>query len=169
MSINLQQIRLRHDAVWVPMNQVSSGAWSADLQFLATEYLNGCTAVAIVSEYGGILAHIAPRTSTTTGDQNVRDLMTQVVHHFTTGRNAGLFPSATAVVLAAVYENEIALPDAVEFIRRVLERLDLPIRYQKYRVRRQGEARVSGETSFVLHGRRGMRPGLYVNGTQLHR
>lgn len=75
MAISLVDVRRRDDTNMVPMNRVGSGRWSSTLQFLATEGLNGCTAVAITSEQAGILAHIAPRTETATGDQNLRAMM----------------------------------------------------------------------------------------------
>ncbi|GIZ37909.1 hypothetical protein CKM354_000133800 [Cercospora kikuchii] len=168
MAVTLQQIRHRSDTFFVPMNEVRSGPWSAGLQFLATEGLNGCTAVAVMSEYGAILAHIAPRTSTRTGDQDVRDLMAEVVCHFGMGRAAGLFPDATGIVLAAVHENEVALSDTVRVIKAVFERLGVPVRFGTYRVRGQGEMRARGETSIFIHGRSGMTPQTYVNDIGMH-
>ncbi|KAK0300011.1 hypothetical protein LTR82_018337, partial [Friedmanniomyces endolithicus] len=106
---------------------------------------------------------IAPRTGTATGDKNVRALMQQVINHFNQGRLHGFYPPATSIVLAAVYEQSVALPDAVNVIRAVLERLGLPVRYEEHRVREQGQARASGETSLVIHGRSGAKPGIYVN------
>lgn len=74
-----------------------------------------------------------------------------------------MFPPATSIVLAAVYQENVALPDAVKIIRAVLEKLKLPVRYEEYRVREQGQARASGETSLIIHGRSGVKPQIYVD------
>ena len=79
MSVTISRVRGRGDTVLVPMNQVRCCRWGPNLRFLATEGLNGCTAVAIYSQHGGVLAHIAPRTANTTGDQNVLSAVIDVV------------------------------------------------------------------------------------------
>lgn len=167
MAITLERIRGRNDTLLVPMNEVKSGRWSSSLQFLATEGLNGCTAVAVMSENAGILAHIAPRTIITPGDQNVRLLMQQVINHFNLGRQYGLFPPASGIILAAVYEGMVALPEARAVIQAVLDRLGVSIQYEEYHVRKQDQARARGETSFIIHGGNGAKPQMYINDSRL--
>ncbi|CAK1366609.1 hypothetical protein CB0940_09031 [Cercospora beticola] len=164
MAITLLEVRNKSDALMVPMNEVRSGAWSSTLQFLATEGLNSCTAVAIVSRNGSVLAHIAPRTESVPGDDNVRVLMQSVIQHYNSRKQAGLSPdSTTSIVLTAVYGGNIALPNQINTIRLVLDRLGLPIVFQQYRVHEIGEHRREGETSIIVHGRHGRDPRIYVN------
>lgn len=92
MAVTLNLVRGRGDTVLVPMNQGKSCPSAPNARYLATEGLNGCTAVAIYSEHAGILAHIAPRTGTPTGEQNVVVLMQQVISHYNSRKRSGLFP-----------------------------------------------------------------------------
>lgn len=163
MAYDLQDIRDRGDAILVPMNEVMSCHWGPDQQFLATEGLNGCTAIAILSKFAGVLAHVAPMTEVATGDQNTRELLQRVIQAYNTGRQHNVFPPATSVVLAAVYQGNVALPDAVDLIKRVLNRLEIPIMYKEYRVRERRQLRMSGETSIVLRGQSGCDPEVYIN------
>lgn len=139
------------------MNGINSARWSSQLQFLATEGLNSCTAVAVISEWGGILAHVGP------GDDNVRNLMQEVVKQYRVGEQHGLFPPAAGVVIAAVYRERLALRDAVTTMRKILEKLGLSVRYEEYRVREQGEARPTGQYSLIIHGRSGLKPQVYFD------
>lgn len=164
MAVTLERIRARADTVLVPMNEVRSGPWSSSLQFMVTEGLNGCTAITILSNKAVVLAHVAPRTPTTDGEQNVRALMQLVIQHYNTRKTEGFFPdSTTSIILAAVYDGTVALPEQINITRAVLVRLGLPITSRQYRVREQGENRTAGETSMIIHGRDSREPHTYVN------
>ena len=94
--------------------------------------------------------------------------MQQVIQYYNTGRVSGLFPPATSIVLAAMYQRNVALPDMVETIRRVLVRLGLRVIYREYRVREQGQARSYGETSFIMQRQEGQEPRVFVNNELLY-
>ncbi|KAK1061027.1 hypothetical protein LTR74_011368 [Friedmanniomyces endolithicus] len=158
------QVAREIDTVLVYMNEVKLCRWAPDRRFLATEGLNSCTVVAIYSQHAGILAHIAPRTETATGDENVLDLRQQLVRQYQTCQLSGLFPRSTSIVLAAVYRGAVALPDTVITIRRILNMLGLRVVYREYRVREFGQARAEGETTFIMACRQaGQVPEVYVN------
>ena len=165
----MNTIRRRPDTVLVYMNEVKICRWSPNRRFLATEGLNSCTVVAIYSQHAGVLAHIAPRTETATGDENVLDLMQQLVRQYQAGQLSGLFPRSTSIVLAAVYQGAVALPDSVGTIRRLLNGLGLRVVYREYRVREFGQARAEGETTFIMAYRQaGQVPEVYVNDVLQH-
>ncbi|KAF2216663.1 hypothetical protein CERZMDRAFT_92737 [Cercospora zeae-maydis SCOH1-5] len=106
---------------------------------MATEGLNGCIAIAILSNKAGILTHVAPRTPTANGEQNIRALMQLVIEHYNTRKRQ------------------------INITRAVLARLGLPITSRQYRVREQGENRTAGETSLIIHGRDSEDPHIYIN------
>lgn len=74
MAVTLQGIRGQPETVMVLMNEVRSALWSS-VRYLATEQLNSCTAIAILSNKAIILAHIAPRTPEVGGDENMQALI----------------------------------------------------------------------------------------------
>lgn len=70
-AVTLERVSRRDDTVMVPMNDVGAERWSKELQFKATQELNGCTAIAIFSDTAGIFAHVASRIPLVEGDENM--------------------------------------------------------------------------------------------------
>ncbi|CAK1354037.1 hypothetical protein CB0940_02046 [Cercospora beticola] len=164
MTVTLRHVRDKGPvAEEVQMNAVASVEWSSGKQYLYTQGLNSCTAVAITSERAGILAHIGPSRKNRSGDQNVIDHMQEIIKIYNTGRAKGLFLEPGSVVLAAIYNGSVALPDQVNVVKKVLDRLQLPFKYKEYRVREATEDRPTGETSLIIHCAPGQKPQMYVN------
>lgn len=164
MSLALRQVRDADGAAEeVQMNAVACIEWTAGRQYLYTQALNSCTAVAITSEHAGILAHIGPSRGNTSGKQNVIDHMQQVINFYKRGHSNGLFSRTSNIVMVAIYQGAAALPEQIDVIRAVLHKLELPVTYKEYRVRGMDEDRMAGETSLVIHCAPGNTPQFYIN------
>lgn len=167
MDIDLQKIKARDDVIMVEMDKVKMARWSSKCQFVATEALNGCTGLAIISPHGCILAHIAPRSERNNGDQHLRILMQDVISTFNTGKGRGIFEDSNSIVLAATFQGGTALPDAISVVDAVLQRLKLQVQHVTYPVLSAGEPRSPGQTSMIIRGRKDQQPLVYVNDTLL--
>ncbi|KIX03846.1 uncharacterized protein Z518_07399 [Rhinocladiella mackenziei CBS 650.93] len=167
----IDRVRGRTDTVLVPMNEVGIAFWSSTRHYLATEGLNGCTGVAIISRTAGILAHIAPLPPNTqsnnnnSGHENLVRKMQRVITLYNTYR--AHFPEGRSCIVAAVYQNAVALPEAVQTITAVLNRLGLPIKITYYNVLESGTARFPGQTSIVIDANAGGWPKMYVNNQEV--
>lgn len=107
---------------------------------LGTMHLNSCTAVAIVSRSGAILAHIAPRSpngdpNEATGDEHARMMMSRMRQVLAQNRNHFSNQGTYSVVMYAMYQGEVALYDQVRNIAGKLQSWNLPPRYAEYEVR----------------------------------
>ncbi|KAL2431444.1 hypothetical protein ABEF95_009027 [Exophiala dermatitidis] len=170
----VDRVRGRADTVLVPMNQVGIALRSPTRPYgyLATEGLNGCTGVAIISSTAGILAHVAPlppgSTSTTqlaSGHQNLVAKIQGMINLYNTHKSH--FPQGRSCIVAAVYQNAVALPDAIRTITAVLDRLGLPIKIIYYNVLNAGVARLPGQTSVVIDATAEGWPKMFVNNQEI--
>lgn len=171
-AVTLQNIRRKAEHTEVPANDASMVEWSDDMRFIATAKLNACTAVAIVSEYGAILAHIAPLVASPggtsvikQGEVNHQDLLKQITDLYDAGLENGTFPPASSFVLAGNAEdNSLINPAAVKTIRECLVGLGLPIKEATYRTFASGKHGGGfDETSLIIEGAIGYSPRLLIN------
>lgn len=118
------QVALSQQSAWeVGMNQVIFAPFQGRRRAVGTRNLNGCTAVAIFSQHGAIMAHIPPMPYPTSdpnvGMQNLERLMNQLISLYRT--HASAFPTGgTSLVVGAYYQNSAALPHHLERIRTIL-------------------------------------------------
>lgn len=151
----------------VQMNQVRFTQFSA-MQAVGTQRLNGCTAVAVVSNLGTILAHIPPLPFATpnphAGIQNLRARMTEVVALYQQHHN--LFrPEAASLVVMAIFGGQIALADHIHEIRQILSQYNLPPKFSVYEVTQGGLQGPAAGTVFIdaRHGP----PVVYIEDRQV--
>lgn len=171
----IQQVRNSTNTVMVPQNEVRFVTWSSSsgTRVLATEGLNGCTGVGIVSKYAAILGHIAPlpnaystRYSNDPGKQNLIALLQTIINMYQGNRH--MFNIADCYVVIAIYEGQVALPEHLQYTRGVLRRLGVRIVFKTYNVLSRSTERMPGETSIVIvsNGYGGM-PSTYVNDARI--
>lgn len=172
----IEQVRNRRDTVMVPMNQVKIVYWlpRSTTRVLATEGLNGCTGLGIVSSQAGILARVAPLASTQTTDFGTYDpgkanLVAQVqrVIGLYNGNRAA-FANSQSFIVIAVFQGTAALPEHLKTIKAVLERLNLTYVVKMYDVLAPGAAREFGWTLIVITSEGdGTMPDVSVNGSSI--
>ncbi|RMJ21688.1 hypothetical protein PHISP_07437 [Aspergillus sp. HF37] len=131
---------------------------------LVTEGLNGCSAIAIVSQHAAILAHVVPRLSTVSdnpheGDQNMQARMNEVAALFRHYSNS--FGGNRACVVYAVMGGSTALPDQKAIIDRTLQTLGLDYTNCPYIVVPTA-SRQPGHGTIVIDARSGS-PKVYVD------
>jgi len=111
---------------------------------IGTRDLNSCTAVAIVSPYAAILAHINPwpYPSTDPGAriQNVQDRMNEMMNLYR--RYLTCFPlhQTYSIVVGGTYNNNFVLYDQVNWIRDMLRRDNLEPMMEEYEVHQHGHS-----------------------------
>ena len=150
------------------MNQVRFTQFSA-VQAVGTQNLNGCTAVAVVSNFGTILAHIPPLPFPTpnpdAGIQNLRARMAEVVTLYQHYQN--LFPpGAASLVVMAIFGGQIALPDHIHETRQILSQYNLTPKFSVYEVTQGGHPGPAAGTVFI-DARQGQ-PVVYVEDRQVN-
>lgn len=106
---------------------------------LGTMDLNGCTAVAIVSSAGAILAHISPRApdgnpEEATGDAHAMVMMNRMHAHFNMRRTSFGNSETYAVVIYGVFEGEVAMPGQIQIISEQLQSWGITPKYVPYAV-----------------------------------
>ncbi|KAK1045596.1 hypothetical protein LTR74_018105 [Friedmanniomyces endolithicus] len=158
MAANIiDRVRGLPDTVLVNMNEVKIAFWppSGPTRVLATEGLNGCTGVGIISRHAGILAHIAPLPPVETwsgltdpGKQNLILKLQAVINLYNTYRH--YFPQAESFVVIAYHLGSVANAEADRVVRAVLGRLGLSITTRLYNVLEAGTDRASGRTAIVI-------------------
>jgi hypothetical protein len=123
-----------------------------NIRAIGTQNLNGCTAVAIVSPFAAILAHIPPMPYPTS-DPNVgmANLQTQMAAVFTLyGQNRTLFPTGTtSLVVGATIEGEIALDHQIAYVRQTLTQRQLTHHFAVYPVTMGGHGTPAQGTVFI--------------------
>ncbi|KAL8838114.1 MAG: hypothetical protein Q9170_002255 [Blastenia crenularia] len=107
---------------------------------LATEDLNSCHAVIIVSKKAAVLAHIAPHAPAEIRHQYptalhwTQTMIDRVVSCVQANKSHFEDPGSGGIVVYGVYQGEIALPDQVKLlaanIEKVLRLQARPFRYQ---------------------------------------
>ncbi|GKZ37206.1 hypothetical protein AbraIFM66950_008663 [Aspergillus brasiliensis] len=115
------------EAVEVHMNKADFVSF-ADGQLkrsIGTRNLNSCTAVALVSKKGAMLAHITPLPGPTNdpdaGENHVRERMTEFLDLYVAQKDFRLSPDVKkSGVVCGIYMGQVALPDQVIFIESVL-------------------------------------------------
>lgn len=127
----IDQVRGQPETVLVLQNEVKLASWlpRAPTKWLATEELNGCTGVAIISPHAGILAHIAPvptLASVSTGRndpgrENLTAKLQEVIYLYNRFRQ--FFAANQGHVVAALFGGTQALPEAIRMATGVLYRL----------------------------------------------
>jgi hypothetical protein len=146
-------IALAQQQSWeVAMNQVIFAPFQNPRRAIGTQNLNGCTAVAVISQYGAILAHIPPAPYPThdphLGIQNLERLMNQLVSLYHT--HAYAFPAGgTSLVVGAFYGGSPALPHHLERIRSILLAQGLTPLLRMYNVTLGGHPGPAQGTVFI--------------------
>jgi hypothetical protein len=155
---------LQAQQTYEPMNEVWFRQFIPNgIRAIGTRNLNGCTAVAIVSPFGAILAHIPPQPYLTTdpqaGIQNVRAKMMEVVAHYQ--QNQALFPPGrSSLVVGAIFGGSVALPEHISVIRGILHQYGLVPGLAFYEVTAGGHPTPAKGTVFI-DARQGL-PLVYV-------
>ncbi|KAK3672621.1 hypothetical protein LTR78_007433 [Recurvomyces mirabilis] len=169
-----EAIQNRSDTIVVPMNQAGHCTWDRR-RYLATQQLNGCTALALVSSEAGILVHIAPINPNLHGKDapgnaeldNARGLLQQVITVYNTYTRMGVFPDPSAITVLAIHEGRVAVPVHIKLIQGILTHLSIPSTVHQYGTKQGGEARSESDNSVVVEGEKGRPPKLYINGNEL--
>lgn len=168
----IDQVRYEAQTVLVQQNEVKIAFWKprGQTKWLATEGLNGCTGVAIISPYAGILAHISPVPSMASsstgrndpGQENLFAKLQLVISLYNTYKP--FFTSSEGYIVAAVFRGTHALPQAIQTARAVLGRIGVQPAVHNYDVLAPGTTRASGQTSIVIEaGALGAMPKIFVN------
>ncbi|OIW30515.1 hypothetical protein CONLIGDRAFT_668507 [Coniochaeta ligniaria NRRL 30616] len=136
----------------VPMGEV----YPVDFQTtpaIGTSGLGSCSVAAIVSAYGAILAHIPPRPLSPApeadpyaGDNNVRAMMQRVRELYE--ENEHYFPFANTVVVCAVYNGEVALPDQMGIMQEAFRDMGLESATHTYNV--PGDRTLPGQGTVIV-------------------
>ncbi|GKZ76113.1 hypothetical protein AnigIFM56816_005088 [Aspergillus niger] len=113
--------------VVVPMNVVRVVSLH-EMFAIGTEGLGACSAIVIASSHGAIVAHIPPRPTASAsdpyaGDNNVRRLMAEVTTLYMRYRDEYFASHTDTVIVCALYQGAIALPDQVQIMHSALRRL----------------------------------------------
>lgn len=151
------------------MNQVQFTAFIPNsIRAIGTRNLNGCTAVAVVSPLGAILAHIPPLPYSTqdpnAGLQNVQAKMGEVV--FLYQQNQAFFPPGrSSLIVGAIFGDAVALPDHLNCIRGLLAQNGLTPSLALYEVTGGGHLDAAKGTVFI-DARQGS-PFVYVEDRQV--
>ena len=120
---------------------------------IGTKDLNSCTAVAIVSPYAAILAHIPPQPYPTDdpnlGMWNVQSRMNGVIHLY--HHNRAYFPPnrTYSIVVGGTYNSDFVLYDQVKQIRDMLRQNHLEPMMKVYEVHLNGHASPAQGTVFI--------------------
>ncbi|KAJ9386284.1 hypothetical protein DTO063F5_3798 [Paecilomyces variotii] len=142
-----------HQAYEVGMNEVQFLPFTpSGIRAIGTQNLNGCTAVAIVSPFGAILAHIPPIPYPTTdpnvGIANLQAKMATVLSYY--DQHPTIFPpGSTSLVAGATIEGEIALEHHIIYIRQTLVQRQLTQHFAIYTVTLGGHGTPAQGTVFI--------------------
>ncbi|OIW25521.1 hypothetical protein CONLIGDRAFT_635343 [Coniochaeta ligniaria NRRL 30616] len=125
----LRRLNRSGQVLIVPMGEV----YPVDFQItpaIGTANLGSCSVAAIISAFGAILAHIPPLPSLTAheadphaGDNNVRAMMGRVRELYM--EYEGYFPVASTVVVCAILNGQVALPDQMEIMQEAFRDMGL--------------------------------------------
>lgn len=133
---------------------------------LGTEDLNSCSVAMIVSEYGAILAHIAPRSPTAgisdmeAGTRFMKRKMDEVVALYHNYQK--YFPAEkVSCVVTALYRGEVALPDQEHIMAEKLRDVGLDPVVRHYHVSRSTFSPPTGTVLIDARDERGM-PRVYI-------
>ena len=155
----------RH-AIEVHMDEVMFVDFArGSIRCVGTAQLNGCTAVAIASPYGAILAHIPPhpnrdRNNPYAGDNHVEEKMKEFVSLYRQFQS--YFPAGMSTwVVSPMYQGEIALPDQRDIIERKLQEVGLAPGDSTYFVVRSTDPRGPGKGTVLIDAREEV-PIIYV-------
>lgn len=134
------------------MNQVLFVPFQGPIRAVGTQNLNGCTAVAIISNYGAILAHIPPLPYVTTnphvGMQNLQARVAEMMAAYQ--QHVDYFPAAaSSLVVGAFFGGQAALPHHLEHIRVSLTQRGLIPRLRLYQVTAGGHPTPAQGTVFI--------------------
>ncbi|GLA19132.1 hypothetical protein BDQ94DRAFT_173467 [Aspergillus welwitschiae] len=115
------------NVVVVPMNVVRVVSLH-EMFAIGTEGLGACSAIVIASSHGAIVAHIPPRPTASAsdpyaGDNNVRRLMAEATTLYMRYRDEYFASHTDTVIVCALYQGAIALPDQVQIMHSALRRL----------------------------------------------
>jgi len=94
---------------------------------LATDRLNSCHAVAVVSKKAAILAHIAPhapehiRHKFSSADDYIKTMMTTVINCFKENKKYFDNQGSGGIVVYAMHDGKIALPDQVKIVAAAIK------------------------------------------------
>ena len=140
----------------VPMNEHDIVIFGEGGKFsLATEDLNSCHAVAIVSKKAAILAHIAPNSL----DQNfsseawIKLKLDEVIQRFEDNRVHFENQGSVGVLVFGLWQGEIALPDQVDYIATNIEKVtEVAVTTRSYHVLKTRESRTYNKCVVLIEG-----------------
>ncbi|KAL1958879.1 hypothetical protein VTO42DRAFT_3716 [Malbranchea cinnamomea] len=135
------------------------------IRCVGTARLNGCTAVALASPLGAILAHIPPHPNRDcndpyAGDRHVEGKMKEFISLYC--QHQDFFPAGmTTWVVSPMYQGKIALPDHRDIIERTLQEAGLASGDSTYIVVRSTRPRGPGKGTVFIDARK-VGPLIYV-------
>jgi hypothetical protein len=151
-----------HQTYEVGMNEVRFCPFPPHgIRAIGTQNLNACTAVAVISPYGAILAPPQPYPTSDPhiGQLNVRAKMMEVINYY--HQNQALFPpQSSSLVVGAIFAGEPALPDHLHMVPGILNQYGLVANLAYYHVT-GGEHPTSAQGTLFTDARQGL-PLVYV-------
>lgn len=148
----------------VGMNQAQLVIFGkSNIKAIGTQHLNGCTAVAVVSPFAAILAHILPQpyptTDSSVATRNLQARMTEVLTLYQ--QNRAYFPQdSTSLVVGARFGGVTALPDQLDMINHLLRENGLTVFQKEYNVT-EGRHKTAAQGTVFIDARSGT-PVVYV-------
>lgn len=141
---------------------------------VGTRYLNSCSVTLLVSPFGAILAHIPPRPTLSSsdprdpfaGDRHVEEMMEMVASLHAKHKNY-FPPKKSALVVSALYQGEVALPDQRAIMSQSSERMGVIPNSAFYSVLKSSDPRRPGQGTVFVDGR-GEKPVVYVEDQEIH-
>lgn len=158
----LEQACAAHEVFLVGMNKVRGLPFDLNLtgiQCLGAGDLNGSTVVVVVSPKGAAMANIAPRPSPSDENQATGDNWVHAAMG-TLSTLLQLHPEQFspdipkyAVIVYAMYQGAVALPDQVTIIGNYLRSWNMPIYNGRYQVQHSSQPRRPGQGTVLVDGR----------------
>lgn len=161
------------ERIIVPVNQVKIAFWPPEthIRYLATGFLNSCTALAIISPQAGILAHIAPIAPGSTTQSleqtpnaalaNARPLIAAVAQLYRAHQSK--FNPSQTIVVAGIFNGNPAMADVIRMISAFATQLALPVTWKSYNVT-TAQDRPEGHTSVIIYAAQvGSMPIVYMS------
>ncbi|KAL8820872.1 MAG: hypothetical protein Q9223_000991 [Gallowayella weberi] len=138
--------RLKSD---VPMNHLDIVCYGENGRYsIATQNLNGCHAVAIISRKAAILAHIAPSAPVQwlqafpSGDSWSQHMMNRILQCFLANKIHFENQDAGGIIIFGSWDGAMALPDQVRILAyNVKEIMNLDTRAVPYKVYTEDDTR----------------------------